>query len=192
MAFMRQKIFLGVVFIVFALSSSFLQSANNAKHPLILNKINVDYRSKGGAGFQGFESKGLSALNQSHQYLGKWAQIEVQYRSFSEWTDEVTLKFYVLTDRTVLQDSITQINVPEGRRHFAAVYLHPTTLQRYGEIKRVAVQILYQGELVDTDQWPQKTRKEWWKEYPIREGLLKKEFQTPFILDQPSRYEDTK
>ncbi len=189
---MRQKIFLGVVFIIFSLSSGFLESASKTKHPLVLDKINVDYRSKGGSGFEGFESKGLSSLNQANQNLGKWAQIEVQYRSSLAWTDELVLKFYVLTDRTVLQDSITQINVPQGRRHFAVVYLHPTTLQRYGEIKRAAVQIFHRGELIDTDQWPQRTKKEWWKEYPGREGLLKKEFQTPFILDHPSRYEDTK
>jgi hypothetical protein len=98
----------------------------------------------------------------------------------------------MMSSGIVLTDSFTQINISKGPHHFAALFLHPSTLQRYGKVKRIAVQISHQGKIQDTAQWPHPSKKEWWNQYPIQTGLLKKPFQTPFILDQPERYEDTK
>lgn len=180
-----------MIVLAFTSSANSAQDRPGPRNDLIIKRINVNYRSKGGSGFEGFESKGLSSMGQGSS-VGKWAQIDVQYRSDKDWTNEVTLQFYVLLNRTLLKGRVTQINISKGQRHFAGVYIHPTTIERYGEVQKVAVQLLYKGEVMDSDQWPQKTKKEWWNQSPAQEGFLKKHFQTPFALDQPGHYEDTR
>lgn len=163
------------------------------KQDFKIEKITLDYLSKGRAGFDGFEPSGLSGLSSGAGKEGKWAKIEVEYQSYPNWTDEVYLDFYVLVSGPlVLTERVTQINVAKGKRHHAAVYLHPTTILRYGQIQRIALQIATKEKVQDIAQWPTRSKKEWWNEHPAQSGLIKKTFQTPFSLDRPDRYEDTK
>lgn len=167
------------------------QYRTKPRRPLDIKKISVDDLSRGRGGFGGFQPQGLAGL-ESSPYSGKWMRIEVQYGSHLKFSDEITLAFYVLTrGGAILKGQITQMNIFEGPRHHAAVFLHPTTVQRFGPVERVMVELRHQGIVIDASQWPAGTRREWWKEIPPREGYLKTIFQTPFLLDQPDRYEDT-
>lgn len=162
------------------------------KKDFALKKITVDYLSKGHSGFQGFETRGLSGLDDNTS-SGKWGKIEVQYLTQADWMNEVSITFYALTrSRVILQDVISQVNVPKGRSHYGVVFIHPRTLQRFGEIKRVAIRISYSGGPQDILQWPTKTRKEWWDQYPSISGYLKKIHETPFLLNDAGKYEDTR
>lgn len=174
---------------------SFAQQEKKSKKDLVIKKIFVNDFSKGSSGFEGFEPRGLSGLSTTSATAGKWAKIEVNYRSYPAWIDEVDLDVYVLTassEPVLLKDRITQINVAKGPNHYAVVYLHPTTLARFGSIERVAVQISAKGKVLDMSQWPSQTKKEWWNELQPMAGYMKKNSQTPFLLDQPEKYEDTK
>ena len=187
----NKAITINLILLLILGSSTALAQAKES-HAYRIEKVNVDFLSKGQSGFDGIQSQGLGGLTTTSA-SGKWARIEVQYTSLNEFADEITIEFYVLTQsNAILKGSITQNNIFRGKHHFAAVFLHPTTLQRFGAIKRVAVQISYSSEIKDSAEWPRASHKEWWTQSPAKEGYLKKVFQTPFILDQPGRYEDTK
>lgn len=185
---MKKKTLILILLSVLIVPSTFAQH----KRDFALRKITVDYLSKGFSGFQGFETRGLTGL-QGSETRGRWGKVEVQYLTQSDWVDEVSMTFYVLTaSGIVLQDTILQVNVPKGRDHYAACFIHPRTLQRFGEIQRVAVGISYLEELQDFIQWPTRSHKDWWNQYSVRRGYLKKLYETPFLLNEPGKYEDTK
>ncbi|MBI1884147.1 MAG: hypothetical protein HYS08_08090 [Chlamydiae bacterium] len=184
------------VFVLIAFLSasvaSFAQYGTKSAGGLHIKKIRVDTLAHGHSGFEGFEPQGLAGLSQT-ALRGKWGKVEVEYSSSIDWLDEVQLTFYVLAQGgTVFKERMTQVNVAGGPSHYAAFYLHPTTLQRFGEIQKVAVEISVAGENQDTDQWPQTSRKEWWNQYPVKEGLLKKVTETPFALSEADPHEDMK
>ena len=190
--FLKFKILIFLLLIVLSPNFVLAQYRTKNKKSLIIKKIVVDYLSTGHSGFEGFESRGLSGLNQRAK-AGKWGKVEIRYRNYLDWVDELTLTFYVLmSSGVVLTETLTQINISKGPDHYAALYLHPTTLKRHGEIKRVAVEISSLDGVQDASQWPNPSNRTWWTQSLVKTGLLKKSFQTPFILDQPERYEDTK
>lgn len=187
------KKYLPLILLVFAcVSPTEAQIRMNGKNVITLKKISVNYDSKGQSGFEGFESKGLTGLQPPGHY-GKWAKIEVEYSSDIDWANEINLEFFIqLGEKTVLSRQITQINVPLGPRHFAAVFIHPTTLLHYGEVIKATVQVSYSNQAFSTAGWPHRSKNKWWEQMTSINGLLKKVYETPFIMDQPDRYEDTR
>lgn len=157
-----------------------------------LKKVYVNSPSSGKSGFDGYEPQGLAGLNTGSKNNGRWVEIEAMYTTRKAWTNEITLEFYVLTKaKVVLKGKITQINIADGPRHYGVMYLHPTTVQRFGDIDKVAVRLYDEGELKNTEQWPDYSKKEWWTKYPANEGHMKKLSETPFLLNS-DKYEDTK
>jgi len=169
-------------------------SKRRASKDAQLKKVYVNAPSSGKSGFDGYEPQGLAGLSVgSSKNVGRWIEMEALYATRKSWTNEITLEFYALTKtNVVLKGKISQVNIPEGARHYGVMYLHPTTVQRFGDVERVAVRLYEQGVLLDTEQWPEYSKKEWWTKYAANEGHLKKLSETPFILSQPGKYEDTK
>ena len=90
-------------------------------------------------------SSGLTALQEGLGGLehssgrGKWAEIKVTFDTKPRWADEITFKAMVYLKNkksTVLSGEVTYINIPKGQKHTAVLYIHPLTLQRYGEVKK--------------------------------------------------------
>lgn len=98
-----------------------------------------------------------------------WYAIEVKFDTTAPLTGEITLKFFTdMVDTlkkgdakedpvVILTAETTYINVPAGRGHLAMVYLHPTSILRYGGIRgaegikkaNVRVEAYEGGEKVD-------------------------------------------
>lgn len=99
-----------------------------------------------------------------------WWAIEVRFDTFVPMTEEVTIKFYTdmvdtlkkgerdVEPTVILTGETTYMNVPAGRGHVASMYLHPTSVIRYGGVRgregikraNVRIEVFEGGEKVDT------------------------------------------
>jgi|GEM_PF-835927 len=130
-----------------------------------------------------------------------WYAIEVKFDTQAPLTGEITLKFYAdMVDTlkrgdakedpiVILTAETTYINVPAGRGHVAMVYLHPTSVLRYGGIRgaegikkaNVRVEALEGGEKVDEiDMKEEKT--DWVKDMQAQGATL-----VPGVLLSPDQ-----
>ncbi len=142
-------------------------------------------------------SGGLSGLNNLSGFPQKWGVITVHYSSQPAWADDVTLKYYVMVrnqkrKNSMFTGSVTYISVASGWEHQGLVFLHPNSLSRYGTVKRILVEIWYQGILVDSRQWPNEGRAQWWNRIAAIQGALRCRFFTPFEHDYEVNEEDIK
>lgn len=130
----------------------------------------------------------------------EWARLVVTYDSAPEWSDELAFQFYVMLESkkkeyTLLKGAVTYADVQKGRRHQSEMFIRPTTLLRYGEVKGVAVEVLHKGETVAVESDPPASRDgkkpEWWKdpERTPRDGYLLKRSDTPFAFINYDDYE---
>src|SRR6266404_5319616 len=44
----------------------------------------------------------------------RWLEVEVEFNAAPEWTDELTLKYYILFNGRLLTGEVTHINIPSG------------------------------------------------------------------------------
>lgn len=127
---------------------------------------------------------------------GKWAVITVEYDTTPEWIDELFFQYYVVTFNRHAKDpkdtysmfkgNVTYIDVAKERRHISTIYLRPSTVQRYGEVIGIAVEILLNGEVIETkaETLDPKMQGEWWKSPKItpKDGYLVDKGRTPFAF----------
>ncbi len=127
----------------------------------------------------------------------QWLVIDAEFESDLEWADDIQLKFYVLmgSGRTakLFTGNLTLINVEKGSRHYAGMFMHPSTLKRYGrgKVNAVAVQLYHQNRLMAQKSDP-KTSRRWWEEFTPTEGYLLRPDATPWAPVSHDRYEAIK
>jgi hypothetical protein len=133
----------------------------------------------------------------SNTLSDKWLRIETEFDSTPEWADDVQVKYYVLLgsgkDTRMFVGDVTYVNVARGLRHISAMFIHPNTVQRYGngEVQSVAVQIFHKGQLIDQDSGPA-SHERWWESYTPVPGYLLTPLQTPWSILSYDRYEALK
>lgn len=118
-----------------------------------------------------------------------WARIMVQLETFSEWCDELELRYFVQVQHPATKierrflGAFTYVDIPKGKKHLSCAFLHPNTLARYGDVIGVAVEIYSRGELVASSANPEGPGG-WWRTATIKEvpGLLLERSQTPFAF----------
>lgn len=127
--------------------------------------------------------------------VGKvWTQIEVVYetaRSDDEWLSDLTFSYYALAKRTdkekgvlytMYRKNIHYVDIEMSRKpltHRSSVFLRPSAIKRNGELVAVAVEISYNGQIVDKAteyspgiQLPKSENDEWWKNTVITESKI--------------------
>ena len=141
------------------------------------------------------ESGSLSAVSIA-KYKYEWYRIRVRYTSTPAWADGVEVRYHVLLrersgkNYTMLVDSVVYDSVPAGSGHYSFVYLHPRTVQRYGNPEKVMCEIWYQGKLQERSFLPRTNKDVWWVNYQPLGGNLKTSLFTPFIADKDIREEN--
>ncbi len=139
----------------------------------------------------------MGAGSRSTTLSEKWLRIETEFDSTPEWADDVQVKYYVLLgsgrDTRMFVGDVTYVNVAKGPRHVSAMFMHPNTVQRYGngDVQSVAVQIFHRGQLIDQDSAPA-SRQRWWEGYTPVPGYLLTPQQTPWSIISYDRYEALK
>ncbi len=127
-----------------------------------------------------------------------WAEVAALFDAEPEWLDELSVQFYALlhdrrrgeqADYTLCRGSVVCVDVAGGRGRQVAMYLRPAALERFGDVVAVAVEFLYQGQMVaqatDGRLAGGKTLPaEWWKNprLAVRDGYLLSKSQTPFAF----------
>ena len=123
-----------------------------------------------------------------------WLSIEVDFGTDIEWADDVQIKYFVLMgegrEAKMFVGEASHINVAKGAHHYSAMFMHPSAIQRYGrgKVEAVAVQLYYQGRLMDQESEP-KSRARWWEQFSPTTGYLLKPNDTPWALKAFDRFE---
>ncbi len=129
----------------------------------------------------------------------QWFQVIVDYDTAPDWLDEATFTYYVLVRAkraepgrnplSLFKGEVTYINIERGR-HKSDIYLHPSTVARFGDVERVAVVVNVGGRLVAMDGQPSGTAQQrWWEQLSPMDGYLLNRMQTPFAMLNFDDYE---
>jgi hypothetical protein len=194
MTFLRHKS--GALIVLLFLGALLVFEARAAAEEMFtIRKISYQKRM---TSVTGSKSAGLEGLGNiggtAHQ---QWGALTVTYDSVPAWADDVEVKFYVLArdrkrNHNLLVGSTTYVSVQKGNGHMAHIFIHPNALLRYGEVKRIMVEIWYKGILINSAQWPSKTATRWWYKFKGIDGILRHRFYTPFLLDYEAKEEAIK
>lgn len=146
----------------------------------------------------------VSVRGQSIQRDGRrdWLMAEAKYKTSQEWTDEITVTFYVVLKAdpkdlaegakplNMFSGTVTYMNIKKGD-HKATMFLDPNTFERYGDIEAVAVIFNINGQLAGGATEPSTNVKWWERESPNPIPLLKRN-ETPWALIEMERHETIK
>jgi hypothetical protein len=183
-----KKILLGLL-AVFALAPGVL-----ARDDYSINKISPALVQTPNIQFQGTPKPAVSPR--------QWLEVEVEFRSNIETTEEMTLKYFVYLGplKKCLTGTVTHVDVPKGNNLLSVMYLSPRAIARLtggknfnmADVQEVAVQILVKDQPV-AQKSMKGTPGEWWATDKVEKisGLLNKN-QTPFSPLYPDRYEAIK
>lgn len=129
----------------------------------------------------------------------RWLEVEVEFAAAPEFTNELTVKYFILFNGRLLTGEATHVNVPAGRERRSVVYVAPRTLVRFGakrpitlkSIQNVAVQIVEQGAVKDELSLA-RAQPQWYSTLPQIAGLVLNKNETPFAPLYWDRYEQIK
>ena len=127
---------------------------------------------------------------------GEWLEVEVEFDAQPEFTEELTVKYYVLFAGQLLVGEVTHEAIEKGRGLMSVMYVAPKALKRLVQgkpvtanaIENVGAELVIRGQLVG-----QKTlkppRQPWWQRMQQVPGLLLNKNETPFFPLDWDRYE---
>src|SRR5216110_520215 len=120
----------------------------------------------------------------------RWLEVEVTFACAPEFTDELTLKYFILVNGKLLTGEVTHVNIPAGRENRSVMYVTPKTLQRLmlgRTVANNAVQLMQQGALKDEIS-AQRAAPQWYATLPQVAGLVLNKNETPFMPLYWDRY----
>jgi hypothetical protein len=127
---------------------------------------------------------GAEKFRESHD---RWLKVEVQFAAAPEFTDEVTLKYYILIGGKILTGEVTHVNVLAGRELYSCMYVPPHALAyvlgnrppNTTSVENVAVQVFQKGEVKDELSMV-RARPQWFTSLPALSGFVLDKSETPF------------
>jgi hypothetical protein len=127
-----------------------------------------------------------------------WFQILTQYDTAPEWMEELTFTYYVLVrdkqsaqrTQALFRGEVTYVTIQKGR-HMSDMYLHPSTLARYGDVEAIAVLLTFKGQLVAMESQPA-SQQRWWEAMAPVDGFILNRMETPFAMIDFDTYEAIK
>ena len=129
----------------------------------------------------------------------RWLQVEVEFTATPELTDELTFKYDILFNGSLLTGEVTHVNIPAGRENRSVMYVPPRVLARFANnrpitenlCQNVAVQIVQQGT-VKAETSLNRAAPQWFATLPQVSGFVLDKNQTPFAPLYWDRYEQIK
>jgi hypothetical protein len=134
---------------------------------------------------EGTDTIQARGILQTSSSTKKWFRIAAEYSTQAEWTDRLTLEYYVLFPEGthVFKGVINYVDIPKGREHLSEMYMHFNSYARHSKrgVIQYAVIALADGKQVSVDT-NKKTPENWWKKLPVHPcGLLDRNM-TPFVV----------
>src|SRR5207249_8174664 len=125
----------------------------------------------------------------------RWLEVEVTFASAPEFTDELTLKCFILFNGKLLTGEVTHVNIAAARDNRSVMYVTPKTLQRLmlgrtitnAALQNTTVQLMQQGALKD-ELSAQRAAPQWYATLPQVAGLVLNKNETPFMPLYWDRY----
>lgn len=137
----------------------------------------------------------------STQRQRQWLQVRTEFETRPEWIDELTFTYYIVLQNRrreegqpefmLFRGENTYVNIASTRDGLSTVFLHPSTVERYGELFRVGVVISSQGRVLGMASNPESDQR-WWEQLPPRSGFVLNRMQTPFAMVNFDDYEALK
>ena len=129
----------------------------------------------------------------------RWLEVEVEFKATPELTNELTFKYYILFNGTLLTGEVNHVSVPAGRENRSVMYVPPRALARFAinrpitenSIQNIAVQIVQGGD-VKAEASLNRAQPQWYAALPQVSGLVLNKDQTPFAPLYWDRYEQIK
>jgi hypothetical protein len=129
----------------------------------------------------------------------RWLEVEVEFKSTAEFTDELTLRYFILVNGKLLTGEVTHTNIIGGHESRSVMYVPPQALARVmgnrpvapNSVQNIAVQIVQQGTVKDETNLV-RVPAQWYKELPALAGLVLNKNETPFAPLYWDRYEQIK
>jgi hypothetical protein len=133
---------------------------------------------------------------QKRTVFGSWLEVEVEFTTVPEVIDELTFKYTILFEKTLLDGEVTHVNIPSGREHYSVMYVAPRSLLRLtggrpmtpASIQNVWVQVTKQGQILDQSSYKPGVI----PNLPHLAGLVLNKNETPFAPLFYDRYEAIK
>ena len=129
----------------------------------------------------------------------RWLEVEVEFSSAPEFSDELTFKYYILVNGKLLTGEVMHTNIAAGRDNRSVMYVSPKTLARVmgnkpvtpNVVQNIAVQIVQQGAL-KSELSLTNAPANWFSSIPQVAGLVLNKNETPFAPLYWDRYEQIK
>lgn len=129
----------------------------------------------------------------------KWLEVEVEFAAVPEFTDDLTVKYFILMGDKVLTGEVNLVNVPAGRQNRTVIYVPPKVLLRFNgnravtaaAVGNIAVQLVQQGSIKD-ELSVTRAPAQWYSTLPAVGGLLLNKNDSPFAPLYWDRYEQIK
>ncbi|MCK4948094.1 MAG: hypothetical protein KAS46_06945 [Candidatus Aureabacteria bacterium] len=190
----KVKTFLCFFIVLFLFSSLSATHSFAAKQNFKIKKVklNSEMKIQKTSGHSG----GLIALSTKGKKKQRWTEIFVTYKTKLEWSDDVTLKYYVQlgsgSKAVVLSGEETYMDVACAATHKAVMYIPPSVLDRYGGVQKITVELLHMGDIQDAKSFKYAGKRAWWDGKKIITGQLRTKSESPFALKDFNEYELTK
>ena len=128
----------------------------------------------------------------------RWLEVEVEFNAAPEWTDELTLKYYILFNGRLLTGEVTHTNIPGGLNR-SVMYVLPSAIARFAGnrpllpnmIPNVAIQIV-QGGAVKDELSLARAPGQWFAALAPVSGFVLNKNETPFAPLYWDRYAQIK
>lgn len=129
----------------------------------------------------------------------RWLEVEVEFMATPQWTDELTLRYYILFNGKLLTGDVTHTNIASGRGNRSVMYVSPRSLARFGSgqvvtansFQNIGVQIVREGAVKD-EQSLARAPLQWFSTLPQVSGFVLNKNETPFAPLYWDRYEQIK
>lgn len=116
----------------------------------------------------------------------RWLEVGVEFNAAPEWTDELTLKYYILFNGRLLTGEVTHVNIPAGPNR-SVMYVLPAATGRFAGnrpllpnmIQNIAIQIV-QGGAVKDELSLVRAPGHWFAALPPISGFVLNKNETPF------------
>ena len=122
-----------------------------------------------------------------------WLEMEVEFKSYVDITEQLDFKYYVYFENKCLVGSVSHVDIPKGLNLLSVMYVPPHALVRLSggkaskNIQEVTVQIFSKGQLV-AQKSLKGTPGEWWAKLDQDTGSVLNKNETPFASLYWDRY----
>ena len=134
---------------------------------------------------------------QKRYKLGTWLEVEIPYETKPDGIDELSFAFTIMIDNKLADGSVTYIDIPKGKDHYAVMYIPPRALDKLtggkpittSSIQNAWLTVSHQGQILDQ---PAALKPGPIPNLPHISGLVLNKNETPFAPLFYDRYEAIK